>query len=599
DTATTTIAGDVIVDGSATLYINADTTINGGDITTSGAGTTVTTSAGTPTVTMSGTGNIGGGTTPTLVFYNLNTAGSGTTSIINSATINNDVSIGNGTTVSFNANTTVNGGDLVTTGTGSVNSAASSVFINNTGNIGGGTGTIEFINLYLGNSSPGTTTLMSDVSITNILDIANSHIFNISSNDIILGDMSYADGGNLVIGSGGVFSQDAGTTYLYDADGSYSILSNAGTVIFSNLQIGPSTPDNGTYEYEVDGEFTVLNDFEMNSAGSGIHTFGMSSNDAQLTVQGSFTLGTGSIYDAAGTSPLTIGNDFTNNGTFTHNNGKVIFNDLANTSTLTYSSATTFGELEVTTAGKQLQFDNDAQTNVAIDLTLTGSNCSSGRIFLDSDVNDSLFELNATGAYSIDYVDVEDSHAIAALTATNSTEDDFGSNTNWTIDRGECATISFSISDNSIGYGELATSTDRYATGDFSGSGSEVEAHTISASTNAPGGYVITVEGDSLTSYDDSYQISSIGGSNTSSTPGDEQFGIRAELTAGSGTITAPYDGVGFAYGATEGSPDEIASGEGDSISSTYSIRYLGNIAPETQASNYSTVLTYTTTGTF
>jgi hypothetical protein len=49
--------------------------------------------------------------------------------------------------------------------------------------------------------------------------------------------------------------------------------------------------------------------------------------------------------------------------------------------------------------------------------------------------------------------------------------------------------ISFSISDNTIGFGALTPSSLRYATGDTNGSASETIAHTLSVTTNATSGY--------------------------------------------------------------------------------------------------------------
>lgn len=156
--------------------------------------------------------------------------------------------------------------------------------------------------------------------------------------------------------------------------------------------------------------------------------------------------------------------------------------------------------------------------------------------------------------------------------------------------------ISFSISDNTIGFGALDFSAATYANGAGTGSASEVEAHTLSASTNASSGYVMYVSGDTLESGVNS--ITAIGGANTSSAPGTEQFGVRYSATGGSGSVTAPYSASGFAYdGAT--APDQIASAAGATSATTYSARYLANIDLNTEAGAYSTTLTYTATASF
>ncbi len=157
-------------------------------------------------------------------------------------------------------------------------------------------------------------------------------------------------------------------------------------------------------------------------------------------------------------------------------------------------------------------------------------------------------------------------------------------------------TLTFSISDNTIGFGSLSDSAARYATGDTLGSASEVGAHDMSASTNATSGYSITVDGATLTS--GANTITAIGASNTASAVGTEQFGIRLTATGGSGAVSAPYAAAGFAFD-TAAFPDQVAAATGASASTTYSTRYLANIATLTEAGAYSTVLTYNATANF
>jgi hypothetical protein len=70
--------------------------------------------------------------------------------------------------------------------------------------------------------------------------------------------------------------------------------------------------------------------------------------------------------------------------------------------------------------------------------------------------------------------------------------------------------------------------------------------------------------------------------------------------TGGSGTVSSPYAASGFAYDATSTTPSTVASAStGDGIDTTYSARYMCNIAPVTPAGNYTTDLTYVVTGNF
>lgn len=158
-------------------------------------------------------------------------------------------------------------------------------------------------------------------------------------------------------------------------------------------------------------------------------------------------------------------------------------------------------------------------------------------------------------------------------------------------------TLTFSISDNSIGFGTLSSSAARYATGNEAGDTSEIEAHTLTVATNAASGYTTTVKGATLTF--GSNTIDAIGGTNTASSVGTEQFGIRLAATGGSGAVTAPYAASGFAYEATSSTTDQVAASTTASATTTYSVRYLANISTSTSAGSYSTTLTYVTTANF
>jgi hypothetical protein len=157
--------------------------------------------------------------------------------------------------------------------------------------------------------------------------------------------------------------------------------------------------------------------------------------------------------------------------------------------------------------------------------------------------------------------------------------------------------LTFSISDNTIGFGSLSSSAARYATGDEAGSSSETEAHNLVVGTNAASGYTMTVKGATLTY--GSATIDAIGGTNTASTTGTEQFGLRMTASGGSGTVTAPYAASGFADAATVSSTSQVASSSTASANTTYSARYLANISSGTEAGAYSTTLEYVTTANF
>jgi len=153
-------------------------------------------------------------------------------------------------------------------------------------------------------------------------------------------------------------------------------------------------------------------------------------------------------------------------------------------------------------------------------------------------------------------------------------------------------TLSFSISDNSIGFGTLSTDAPSYATGDAVGTTVETSAHTITASTNAGSGYTITVLGDTLEAGVES--IAAIGGTAAALAAGSAQFGLRATAAGGSGAVSSPYASADYAYAAIASATDEVAASVSASAATTYTVYYGASISSQTEPGSYSTTLTYT-----
>lgn len=157
--------------------------------------------------------------------------------------------------------------------------------------------------------------------------------------------------------------------------------------------------------------------------------------------------------------------------------------------------------------------------------------------------------------------------------------------------------LSYSLSATSVGFGNLASASARYAT-TGGGVSTPTVAHTITVSTNASSGYSVTVQGATLTS--GANTITAIGGTNTASAPGTSQFGINLSASGGSGGVVAPYAGSGFAYAANASTPSRVASApSGDGVNTVYSVEYLANILGSTSSSSYSSTLTYSVTANF
>jgi hypothetical protein len=161
--------------------------------------------------------------------------------------------------------------------------------------------------------------------------------------------------------------------------------------------------------------------------------------------------------------------------------------------------------------------------------------------------------------------------------------------------------ISFTVSSNAIYFGNLKTNGVCFAQNTNPGNvtcptTTETEAFNMTAGTNAPTGYAISVQGATLTSGGNTIDALA---SNAASNPGTEQFGLRINASGGSGTVSAPYAAAGYAYTGTASTAAQVASASGPSATTTYSVRYLANIAALTEAGSYSTSHTYVATGNF
>lgn len=163
--------------------------------------------------------------------------------------------------------------------------------------------------------------------------------------------------------------------------------------------------------------------------------------------------------------------------------------------------------------------------------------------------------------------------------------------------------ISFVISTSTIYFGTLTNVNAKFASStNTAGDILENVAHTLAVSTNAPSGYTISVRGQTLTSQQNaSNTITAMGATAASSTASSEQFGLRATVSGGTGaTVDATYSAAtSYGYDATATTSAVLATGSGATNTSTYSLRYVANIAPFTEAGTYVANLVYVTTANF
>ncbi|MFH1712226.1 MAG: hypothetical protein ABH846_03260 [Patescibacteria group bacterium] len=138
-------------------------------------------------------------------------------------------------------------------------------------------------------------------------------------------------------------------------------------------------------------------------------------------------INTGTLDASASDYDITLGGNWTNNDTFTAQNGTVtIINSGATT---TFTGDTDFYNLACTTTDKDLNFTAGSTTGVAGALTLTGTFGS--EITLRSTVDSSPWYLNATGTTSVSDVDVKDSDASGGIIIAPTSWIDTGNNFNW------------------------------------------------------------------------------------------------------------------------------------------------------------------------
>lgn len=164
--------------------------------------------------------------------------------------------------------------------------------------------------------------------------------------------------------------------------------------------------------------------------------------------------------------------------------------------------------------------------------------------------------------------------------------------------------ITFTVSDNTIGFSALSTSTGRWATGDLtggdaSGGSTPTAAHTLTLATNAPSGWAITYNGATLTSGSNTITDAATISSDSDGTPGSEQFGISAS-TDGNATIATGYArGANASWDYVVSTTTTLVSESVGTATETISVSYLANIASTTEAGTYTTNVTYVASGVF
>ena len=200
--------------------------------------------------------------------------------------------------------------------------------------------------------------------------------------------------------------------------------SAGGTDIMAAVEVLPSSTTTVTSGAATT---TITNNLTINGG-----TVDANSNNAALTVSGNVAIASGGTFLAPSSSAFSIAGNFTNNGTFTSDNGTITFASSSAVSTISGTS-TTFSNFTSTAAGKTIKFQANSGNlpvfTVAGTMTLTGSN--GNNINLQSGTATIQWLVNFSGAQSaITYVTITDSGCVggSANVALDSTATNGGDN---------------------------------------------------------------------------------------------------------------------------------------------------------------------------
>ncbi|KKW00632.1 MAG: hypothetical protein UY34_C0024G0010, partial [Parcubacteria group bacterium GW2011_GWA2_48_9] len=392
DNGSSAIAGDVLVDGGATFSVQANVSISGGDITTSGTSPTVS-YIGTPTVTMSGTGSVGGGTTPSITFYNL-TQSSGSISLSDAVVTDNNFSVSGGTfTPAPNSDLKIKNDFTLTAGTTFTKASGSGKLIFN--------GDLTFTdntspkqdlgNVQIG-LSPDVIELASDMVATS-LTVTAADTFNTNGYDLDIGT-----GGITIAGIFDATDDIEADTYI-NTEGVFDIQSGAtftqgdSTVTFDGAS--------GTDDLITNGAFSLYN-LVVNGSSEVVEL------EDPLDVDNNITITNGTLDVKSGEdNAITIGGNWDNNSTFTSRSGTVTFDaaDMSNTIeaggssfnnvtfqgsdgaggwTFQTNDATVAGTIDVDTSDEMAIASGRTVTHSGSTLTLDGIISGAGRLTYQS-----------------------------------------------------------------------------------------------------------------------------------------------------------------------------------------------------------------------
>lgn len=241
-------------------------------------------------------------------------------------------------------------------------------------------------------------------------------------------------------------------------------------------------------------------------------------------------------------------------------------------------SGTTWGAVFGGTGNRVLTITSDTGTIGAASTVIIeiGTNATAG-VAGDKRIT------NATSAGSFTIFLTVGSVDTGSLAVAIATEDQVSSS--GTVD----PYLAFNVTDGTIAFGTLSITLIK------------TDTAAMTAATNTTSGYTITVGvngADTATLTTGAYTIDAIGAVAESSAVGTEQYGMKIAAAGGSGAVSAPYNSADYALD-TGAFPDAVATSAGVSITTTYTITYMANIATNTEPGAYTARHTYIATGNF
>jgi hypothetical protein len=348
-----------------------------------------------------------------------------------------------------------------------------------------------------------------------------------------------------------------------------------------------------------------------------------------IVVNNDLTITNGTLDVVSGeNNQISVGGDWTNNGTFAAQNGNValtgsstqnlsgtmtsssqFYNLTVSNSSGSYSGCSTSftpgvdfgasadiaGTYTITTGDAKIEY-NSGSTYNANNINWNGGAYGDEIVFRNSNLTSGTWTLDVSGTQTaVKYVNVGRSDASSGdtINAQHISNIDCENTSNWEFD-----SITLSISDTTIGFGDLTSANARFANGAATGSDSKVVAHTITAYTAADNGYLLTYYGPLLTSGSDTITAATIS-NDDDGTAGTEQFGLGI-TTAGDCTINSDYNANSPAeYKFVANTTTTLCSETGPTAAETISAYYIANISADSEAGSYSTDITYIMTATF